>query len=64
MNLRKLSLFLVLLITAASISLFAQGVQTATLTGEITGPDGIPLPGVQVTVTSPALIGERTTSWR
>lgn len=63
MSFRKpiLSLFLVLLITAATATVFAQGVQTATLTGNVTGPDGIPLPGVQVTATSPALIGERTT---
>jgi hypothetical protein len=40
-------------------SLHAQGVQTATLIGTVTGPDGTPLPGVTVTATSPALMGER-----
>ncbi len=40
---------------------FAQGVQSATLIGTVTSADGDPLPGVSVTVTSPALIGERTT---
>lgn len=40
-------------------TLFAQGVQTGTLEGTVTGPEGTPLPGVMVTVTSPALMGER-----
>src|SRR5438093_4956869 len=48
---------LVLLITGA---LVGQGVQTATLAGTVTGPDGNPLPGVTVTAKSPALMGERT----
>ncbi|MDH4066269.1 MAG: carboxypeptidase regulatory-like domain-containing protein, partial [Acidobacteriota bacterium] len=38
---------------------FAQGSQTATLTGTVTSVDGEPLPGVTVTATSPSLIGER-----
>src|SRR5579859_6783968 len=41
-------------------SLFAQGVQTATLQGTVTDASGAPLPGVTVTVKSPALMGERT----
>src|SRR2546428_4034551 len=49
---------LLLLITGA---VFGQGVQTATLEGTVTGPDGNPLPGVTVTVKSPAMMGERTT---
>jgi len=48
---------LLLLITG---SVFAQGVQTATLEGTVTGPDGNGLPGVTITVKSPALMGERT----
>lgn len=40
---------------------FAQGTQTATLTGTVTSNDGEPLPGVTITATSPALIGERST---
>jgi hypothetical protein len=40
----------------------AQGVQTGVLTGTVTSNDGQPLPGVTIAVTSPALIGERTTS--
>src|SRR5688500_16485154 len=39
---------------------FAQG--SGTLQGNVVSNDGSPLPGVLVTVTSPALIGERTTS--
>jgi len=49
---------LLLLITG---TVFAQGVQTATLQGTITGPDGNPLPGVTITVKSPSMMGERTT---
>src|SRR5205809_3219255 len=49
---------LLLLITGA---VFAQGVQTAILEGTVTGPDGNPLPGVTITVKSPAMMGERTT---
>ena len=37
----------------------AQGVQTAVLTGATTSADGVALPGVTVTVSSPALQGER-----
>lgn len=51
----------ILLSVAATGALVAQGVQTATLTGTITGPDGGPLPGVTVTASSPAMIGERQT---
>jgi outer membrane receptor protein involved in Fe transport len=46
---------------AFSAGLFAQGVQTATLSGTVKSLDGEPLPGVTVTVTSPALLGERNT---
>jgi hypothetical protein len=38
---------------------FAQGVQTANITGTVSGPDGTPLPGVTITATSPVMIGER-----
>lgn len=48
-----------LLLLLAAGSAFAQGVQTATLEGIVTGPDGKPLPGVTVTAKSPALMGER-----
>ena len=45
------------LLVAAAV--FGQGVQTGTLAGTVTGPDGAGLPGVTVTVSSPALMGER-----
>lgn len=38
---------------------FAQGVQTATIRGVLSSADGRALPGVVVTVTSPALQGDR-----
>jgi hypothetical protein len=37
----------------------AQGVQTGTLTGIVQSVDGLSLPGVTVTTTSPALLGQR-----
>src|SRR5258705_451549 len=37
----------------------AQGVQTAVLTGATTSADGVALPGVTITASSPALQGER-----
>jgi hypothetical protein len=59
MTKRLLVAGLLLLLVAGSA--FAQGVQTATLEGTVTGSDRNPLPGVTVTVRSPALMGERTT---
>ena len=38
----------------------AQGMQTAVLTGTATSADGVALPGVTVTASSPALLGDRT----
>ncbi|HEY6895253.1 MAG TPA: carboxypeptidase regulatory-like domain-containing protein, partial [Rhodanobacteraceae bacterium] len=38
----------------------AQGVQTGTLTGTVQSSDGLTLPGVTVTATSPVLQGQRT----
>ena len=38
----------------------AQGLQTAVLTGAATSADGVALPGVTVTASSPALIGDRS----
>ena len=49
----------VVLALAASV-VMGQARITGFLTGKITGPDGIPLPGVNVRATSPALQGERT----
>jgi hypothetical protein len=60
-DLMKLRLmFFALIVVLLAGSVFAQGVQTATLEGTVTGTDGSPMPGVTVTVTSPTLMGERT----
>jgi hypothetical protein len=50
-----------LAVGSAGVAL-AQGTQTGTLTGTVTSNDGAVLPGVTVTVRSPALVGERTTT--
>jgi hypothetical protein len=39
---------------------YGQGVQTGILSGIVRDPDGLPVPGATVTVTSPALQGTRT----
>ena len=56
MKIRFLIVALLLLITG---SVFAQ--TTAALEGTVKGPDGAGLPGVTVSVKSPALMGERNT---
>jgi hypothetical protein len=53
-------MFFALIVVLLAGSAFAQGTQTATLEGTVTGTDGSPMPGVTVTATSPALMGERT----
>ena len=53
-----------LLIAAAAVGptpVRAQGLQTGVITGTVTSTDGLGLPGVTVTVSSPALQGTRTT---
>src|SRR5581483_1678591 len=52
--------FLSLLLLVFETTVFAQGVQTATLQGTVTDASGSPLPGVSVTDKSPALMGTRT----
>src|SRR5262245_31032217 len=55
--------FLVLglvLLLAVTPAVYGQGVQSGIITGTVTSDDGQGLPGVTVTATSPALIGERT----
>src|SRR3954469_3841106 len=39
---------------------FGQGVQTGTITGSVQSADGLTLPGVTVTASSPALQGQRS----
>ena len=53
--------FLAVALLLIASSVFAQGVQTSTLEGKVTSSDGTALPGVTVTVRSPALQGERST---
>ncbi len=52
-------LLLLVVALAAAPAARAQGVQTGVLVGTVTSNDGEALPGVTVTVTSTALIGER-----
>ncbi|HVR70201.1 MAG TPA: TonB-dependent receptor [Vicinamibacteria bacterium] len=52
---------LALLVTALGFTpAFAQGTQTGVLSGVVESTDGAPLPGVTVSISSPALQGERT----
>src|SRR6185503_9994554 len=51
--------FFALLAVASLAS--AQGVQTGTVTGTVQSADGLSLPGVTVTASSPALQGQRST---
>ena len=39
---------------------FAQGTPSGTISGQVTDPEGLPLPGVVVTVESPSLQGKRS----
>ena len=56
---KRLALATIALLAAAAIAT-AQGVQTGELTGTVTSSDGLALPGVTITVKSPALQGLRT----
>src|SRR2546428_8854934 len=49
------------LILGSAGSLFAQGVQTGTIRGLVKDQQDLAVPGVTVTVTSPALQGPRST---
>jgi outer membrane receptor protein involved in Fe transport len=57
---RLRSVLLALLCALFSASAFAQGVQTGTIRGVVHDDQGLAIPGVTVTVTSPALQGPRT----
>lgn len=57
---RRFTMVCLIVTLALAGSVFAQGSQTANITGTVTGPDGTPLPGVTVTATSPVMIGERS----
>lgn len=56
----KRSLLAIAFLIALAGSALAQGVQTGTITGTVQSADGLSLPGVTVTVSSPALQGVRT----
>src|SRR5687767_13360389 len=58
---RFLAVVIGMLVLAGAVGdVRAQGVQTGVLTGVASDPEGLPVPGVTVTVTSPALQGSRT----
>ncbi len=57
---RKVGIILALLL-AGSVQVFAQGSQAGVMTGSVRSNDGQVLPGVTVTVKSPALLGTRST---
>src|SRR5438552_12939719 len=50
------------LITTAAARSAAQGNPTGTISGHVTDPDGLAVPGATVTVASPVLQGVRTTT--
>jgi hypothetical protein len=50
----------VCVVLALSSAAGAQGIQTGTITGIVQSSDGLSLPGVTVTATSPSLQGQRT----
>mgnify|MGYP003340479075 CR=1 FL=1 len=61
MNLR-LSILASALLACTARPLCAQGIQTGTIAGAVTSADGRSIPGASVSVVSPALQGERTTT--
>src|ERR1700721_2018568 len=58
MRMRSIALLCALVVMGAD--LFAQGVQTGTIRGTVKDQQDLAVPGVTVTVTSPALQGART----
>src|SRR5689334_5392929 len=52
--------FLALMLSASSLPVAAQGVQTGTIRGTVHDDQGLAVPGVTVTVTSPALQSPRS----
>ena len=50
----------VLAMALITTSLFAQATQSGSISGTVTMADGTTVPGVTVTVTSPALMGSRS----
>src|ERR1043165_3399596 len=60
MRMKRLLALSVCFVLAYSSWLLAQGVQTGTISGIVQSSDGLSLPGVTVTATSPSLQGQRT----
>jgi hypothetical protein len=60
MRMFKASAFVLAALIGSTHMAAAQGVQTGTITGTVQSADGLSLPGVMVTATSPALQGTRT----
>ena len=58
--LRSRACLLVLVVMVTASSAFAQGNPTGTVSGHVTDPDNLALPGVRVTAASPVLQGVRT----
>ena len=58
--LRSRTIILALMIAAVASAAFAQGNPTGTITGRVTDPDNLALPGVTVTAAAPVLQGVRT----
>src|ERR1041384_4190211 len=57
---KRLFGLMVCTVFALAATAYAQGVQTGTLTGIVQSSDGLSLPGVTVTASSPSLQGQRT----
>lgn len=55
---RAVLVAMVIILTGASL-VMAQGTQSATIAGNVLGPDGLPLSGVTVRATAPNQMGER-----
>jgi outer membrane receptor protein involved in Fe transport len=60
MGIARCAGLILILLTLRTETGLAQGVQTGTLSGSVSTSDGLRMPGVTVTVTSPALQGVRT----
>ena len=58
---RNRLLIALLLLSSIPAAAFAQGVQTGTIRGTVRDQQGLPVPGVTITTTSPALQGPRAT---
>ena len=60
MNRRLVICFVILVLACTAGRALAQTMPTGTVTGKVTDPSGLPVPGATITVTSPALQGSRT----